>query len=431
MQFFLKKSKGDSNLIMMKIHDSQFTNRKFVYSTREFISLSKWDSKKQRPKPGDAALISRLLEIEKDATDYIRLNRKGLTNEGLRDYLNGFVQQIESEDKPSIPSLVKEWEEYHKVIQGTVKEKTFVTYDNSRKAFTRFMIASGHAVMKPAQFDQRMYNKLVGWLKTEAIEIEKDGKKIVEGFTSNSASKVLKHFKRFVIYLQKMGTKIGFDVEDIEFKEIAGLRIALPESELDKLWNHDFKDDPLMPYDKWRWIFLLQCYTGFRVSDLMRVNENINSDKTFIRFETQKVEGQMIEFPITPKVKEILKYFRWKVPYFYEQDYRIGIKAVYRVINPKATIQVRDKKNKFITRYIWQEISSHDAVRTFITMYAEKGVSVPAIANLTGKTVDVILKHYLVNTNKSAQGELLKASSQLSSVKTKRTHEPQTLNLFA
>lgn len=58
-------------------------------------------------------------------------------------------------------------------------------------------------------------------------------------------------------------------------------------------------------------------------------------------------------------------------------------------------------------------ISSHDAVRTFITISAEKGIPVPSIARITGKTVAVLLRNYLVDSQKVAETQLLERWSEV------------------
>jgi hypothetical protein len=72
----------------------------------------------------------------------------------------------------------------------------------------------------------------------------------------------------------------------------------------------------------------------------------------------------------------------------------------------KATMQIRDEDG-FKDIPVWHLVSSHDAVRTFITISAERGIPIPSIANLTDKTVPVLLKNYHVDSQKVAEREML------------------------
>ena len=65
--------------------------------------------------------------------------------------------------------------------------------------------------------------------------------------------------------------------------------------------------------------------------------------------------------------------------------------------------------NDFETVYKWELISTHDAIRTFITLSAERGMNVSSISKITGKTIPVLLKHYLSQSQKVADLEMEKA----------------------
>ena len=88
------------------------------------------------------------------------------------------------------------------------------------------------------------------------------------------------------------------------------------------------------------------------------------------------------------------------------QKYNEGIKKVFKELNEKATMKIRDDDG-FKDVPVWRLASSHDAVRTFITLSAERGMPIPSIANLTGKTVPVLLKNYYVRSQRIAEREMV------------------------
>lgn len=391
MQFYLKQPKEVESLIMMRIYDASFKGGVFSYSIRERIPVNKWDHKKGKPKPNQGSAIDALrgvmLKFENEALTYMRDNRSYLTRDGLRDHLNG--SQPKEETIVKHLSMVDEWEQYLKTIEGTVGGRTLAGYKTPFEAFKDFM--KSRMNLKPIEFDFKMYNTYMVYLR--------------ERYKPNSAARHLKTFKRLLTYLEKINVRVGFDKEEIKYKESAGLKLCLTEEQLDKVYHHKFYSFT----DKMRWLFLLQCYTGLRISDLFRVTENIVND--FIIIETQKM-GTVIRQPITPIVKDILKRLDNKIPTISEQKYRDYIKTIYKAIDPTGTVQIRDHKtNSFKNVLISDEISSHDAVRTFITNCMNKGITASSVALMTGKTIQVILKHYYVSSIEVAQKEMLEKFS--------------------
>jgi hypothetical protein len=79
------------------------------------------------------------------------------------------------------------------------------------------------------------------------------------------------------------------------------------------------------------------------------------------------------------------------LPQVTEQKINDGIKAIYKICFPKNKIQVR-LGNDFETVYKWELISTHDAIRTFITLSAERGMTVSAISKINGKFIPVLFK---------------------------------------
>jgi len=149
-------------------------------------------------------------------------------------------------------------------------------------------------------------------------------------------------------------------------------------------------------------LWVLQCATGVRVSDLYRLKDSLKNGQEKFRMETQKIKGTFVEMYLTKPARQALDLCNWEVPNMQISDYRIAIKYIYKTLWPDEVIEMRTK-NGFISVPKWQEISSHDAVRTFITISAEKGVPIPSIAKVVGKTERIIYSNYLNISQKSAE----------------------------
>jgi site-specific recombinase XerC len=394
MKFYLKKSSSDSNLIMGNIYDAQFANGRFVYSTGERIKPGSWiqpDKGSGYPKKGFESLQRRLAEISKQAYDYILVNRSSLTSEGLKQHLENLRPKeiAKAEVSKKVSTMCELWEQFLAAIKETISEPTFLSYEDSLNTFKAFLEKNKWQSITLDKFTITHYKKFQGYLKQTLP-------------STNTQAKKLKHFKQLLTHVAKLKFEIGFDPEEVKYKETPGLKISLSEEELQTFIDADIKDRTL---DNIRDLWVIQCSVGPRISDLKRLDKNIKGNKIII--ETQKAR-KGIEIPIPPNVRAILEKHNYALPKISEARYREGIKELYKKYFPDNTIQVREG-NAYKDVPVWEEISSHDAVRTFITLSHERGMSVNSIAKITGKTVKVLLSNYLVESQKVADKEMEKA----------------------
>lgn len=410
--FYLKKAKKatPTSLIMVKIYHHQFLYGVCISSTKERIPAKDWIQPTKRvgeklesgrPKRGYESLELRLLDIKRQVIDFIRDNPQNVTRAALKQHLKG---QTPKEEKPNAIEAVDEktmidlWSEYLASIKDTVEWRTFNSYSNSfettpgkkRKGinFREFVIDKGWEKISPKNFTIDHYRWYHGHLN--------------KNVKPNTVAKRLKHFKQFLSHLvQDLKVPVGFDIERIRYKEIAGLKLSLSEDELHAYIDADLANHLIKVRD----LAVIQCSTGLRISDRQRVDKNIRGDKIVI--EAQKTRAKM-EIPITQQVRQILEKYNYQLPQISEQHYRAGIKEIHKKLFPNQKVQVRDG-NGYKDVYVWEEISSHDMVRTFINLSAERGMPIPSIAVITGKSVAVLLKNYLVASQKVADRDMAKA----------------------
>jgi integrase len=217
----------------------------------------------------------------------------------------------------------------------------------------------------------------------------------------NGVAKSLKTFKSFLKWHIKNGGRLGFNITQIEYSETAGVKIQLTEKELATIAATQFKGRLNLVRD----LMVLQSSTGVRVSDLQRLCSNLIEDKTAFKIKTKKV-GKFVLVPVLPLAKEVLKRNDYKLPHIPETKYREGIKAIYQSLWPSNTIEIGEGDN-LREVFVHEEISSHDMVRTFVNIAAKKGISVPTIATITGKSIQVLLKNYLSEDKDHAANEFL------------------------
>jgi len=193
--------------------------------------------------------------------------------------------------------------------------------------------------------------------------------------------------------------------------------VYLTQEELATLEKCDFEKElakePESKYtvqhlDQTRDLFVFVCYSGLRISDLQRVGKQHNIEGNVIRLRSHKT-GKPVMVPILPPNRTILEKYSYQLPRFTEREYNRRIKIACRLAGIDAPIEQQTRKDgqKIYTKVPkWQEISSHNAIYTFCTHAMERGVPPNQIAQVTGKTVKVLLDRYI---GKSSEERTIKA----------------------
>lgn len=286
-----------------------------------------------------------------------------------------------------VRSIAYLWNEQLETRKASIASRTYQSESNSLAALKAFLSTIKKDGITPESFTLKDLHKWQSHLS--------------ESNAPNTVAKRLKHFKSFLRYCIKLGGSVGFNLDDLTYKEKPGLKISLTESELTALQNFKLTGRKAEIRD----LFVLQCNTGLRISDLKRVDQNLHANK--IKITAQKT-GTLIEIPISPNIRQILERYNYTLPQVPDQKINEGIKLILADACPESKIQIREGRT-FKTIFKHEVITSHDSIRTFITLSSERGMSVPSIAQITGKTVAVLLKHYLNNSQVIADKEFEKA----------------------
>lgn len=380
----------------------------FMLSTKIKIEPKFWNEDKGRVKSHDrATAINKALNALETKIYNVKDNLQTSGIEPIPSKVKEVFQETERAKQPEAEltrSIIFQWKDFLNSRKNSVKPQTLSNQRNSLEALEAFLKKEKVEGIKPIGFTLKHLTKWEDFL---------NGKN-----APNTVAKRLRHFKSFLKYHQDLGGHTGLNLSKIKYKETEGIKIYLSEEELSSFADAPVKgiksikvhragkDETIyVSLEQVRDLFLLQCNTGLRISDLKRVDKNIVGNKIVL---TTKKTGANIEIPISPTVRAILEKYRYQLPQITEQKINDGIKAIYKICFPKNAIQVR-KGNDFETISKWKRISTHDAIRTFITLSAERGMNVSSISKITGKTIPVLLKHYLSQSQKVADMEMEKA----------------------
>jgi integrase len=181
--------------------------------------------------------------------------------------------------------------------------------------------------------------------------------------------------------------------------------VALNEDELKAIENLDCSLHEKM--QKIKDVFLIEIYTGFRISDLYNLKiETIDYKNEVIKIRDRKTRG-IIDIPLTKKLKIIIeKYIDTGLPLISEQKYNEAIKELCRLAGIDTMINITkfylgSREDEVKPKY--ELISSHTARRTFITLSLKWGVPHKLIMKITGHKSLRAFEKYIRFTEKEAQ----------------------------
>lgn len=228
------------------------------------------------------------------------------------------------------------------------------------------------------------------------------------------------HFKRIntiYIFLKKKSIIETNEVEGINIKEIETEFVFLTPDELSKLECYNPTNETLQ---KTKDLFLFQCYTGLRQSDLANlkpsdyiqqkdINNNLSHLIKFMMVKTTKY----CTVPLSHKALKIVnKHLGFNENYLFPQitskNYNIDIKELCQVANIDADfIKITYKANQRTEKkYKKNEvISSHAGRHTFATIFIMLGGNVVVLSKLMGHaSLDTTMRYVKVTDGMLTNG---------------------------
>lgn len=211
--------------------------------------------------------------------------------------------------------------------------------------------------------------------------------------------KMLNDFKRFLLQKELLPSTINTDIvlikgylryskKKFNFTKVKDLKekdsIYLNEDEIAKM-----KSLSLSTTDRnVLYIFLIQYYTGQRVSDVMKLNPsqvrnnywNILNNKTL-----KKISIPLIGY--TANAVQYMEHFNYKIPQYTISTITTKLKKIGKLAGIDETVEVNKLKNgQLITDYLpkYSLIGTHTARRSCITNLIDKGVPLNIIRKITG-----------------------------------------------
>ena len=179
--------------------------------------------------------------------------------------------------------------------------------------------------------------------------------------------------------------------------------IIFSKDELNTLWNH--KDD------KYVSMVLIQCYTGWRPSELTNIKlDDINLENQFIVGGMKTDNGKNRIVPICPKIKALVEkqYYQAKEA---KSEY-LFYYTRYKRSNPQRVsykIYLNRMKDILLKYNLNQEHTPHDCRKTFVTLAKEYELDEYAIKYIVGHAIkDLTERIYTERTTQWLIDEMTK-----------------------
>lgn len=375
------------------------------YRTNYKILPKSWDFEKERLKPSASGALEFNVELNNLANCCIReAMRKKETNQFLskEDYKQ-IVQDCIDRDNAvnseiSISHLKTQFLSYK---SNFVKEGTLKEYRTVFKGLEDFEKHKGTKLIL-REMDGKFLDQFEVFLSRK--KNTNDGDK--EGLLNDTIHKYISTLKVFLKWCNDNDYLVHPDVfktQKTNFKKKAYNEIiALSESEIQKLMNHDLSDRPSL--ERVRDLFCLLCYTGQRFEDLINFDPKDikNNAWDFISVKVKKRVIVPFEGYIAP-AKDILERIGYSVPKISNQKFNEYIKTVGKLAGMDEIIKITrysGKQKLVIEKRKYDFLSSHVGRRSMVTNLLSRNVPITLVQKLTAHSdIRTLMKYESANTD--------------------------------
>lgn len=375
------------------------------YRTNYKILPKSWDFEKERLKPSASGALEFNVELNNLANCCTReAMRKKETNQFLskEDYKQ-IVQDCIDRDNAvnseiSISHLKTQFLSYK---SDFVKEGTLKEYRTVFKGLEDFEKHKGTKLIL-REMDGKFLDQFEVFLSRK--KNTNDGDK--EGLLNDTIHKYISTLKVFLKWCNDNDYLVHPDVfktQKTNFKKKAYNEIiALSESEIQKLMNHDLSDRPSL--ERVRDLFCLLCYTGQRFEDLINFDPKDikNNAWDFISVKVKKRVIVPFEGYIAP-AKDILERIGYSVPKISNQKFNEYIKTVGKLAGMDEIIKITrysGKQKLVIEKRKYDFLSSHVGRRSMVTNLLSRNVPITLVQKLTAHSdIRTLMKYESANTD--------------------------------
>ena len=378
-----------------------------------FCIGSKWDSKKwdliiQRPKINTSCYgvtykvicnkIAKMLDLIENSFVDFQEEEYIPSNSELKSKVLAGMDSIECSDSPVdinalFTSFLNEMSEDRNWKPDSHK-KYLALWNNIQKACPE---------VTKTGFTKEILNKLRDWF-------------IDNNYSNATVTRIFRSVRALMVYFRSKGLEIDDSVinYNVKLKNINKTVVFLEYKELMDFFKFKFSSERLAKVHK---AFCFMCFTSLRFSDMQKLTwDNVFEDH--IEMITEKT-STLVSIPLISEAKEILKQLKPEVE---EPSGRV----FHRISNDKFNEYIREaakeaKLDRDIIKHrivgtkttskkvkLYDEISAHDARRTFVSVADSLGISPSTIMACTGHSSFSQMRGYLGISEDTKKEEMSK-----------------------
>ena len=417
MKIILSLSKGQRAYSMIRMRFSvPNTKGRPEISTGIKVPRKLWSQKAQQ-----ISLNARTLEAHG-----LSLAQAALLNQQLSQAvaeLTHLISVRRAESYPLPPNPIQIKTDYCRLVKG---EETLTSASlNILDAFENYMNRPNLTEGSIKNLNQtRNKVKAHATFTNASLVIEDVGHQWLLGFASSlsngdrcaplSKDTIANHLKRIRTVVEALDVKYS-RAKDLHRKIPLGERKkvrkpVLTPSQIMTIRDTNFGSNTLNRTRDW---FVIQCWTGLRVSDLFDLSENEVHEVAQGEWEIHHVQNKtnhLVEIPVHPDAANVLSRLRGLPVKMNKAHYAREIKKIcqksglddkmegYLPQSVKGKDGKKYKRNVFGVYPMWRLISTHTARRTAATNYMVNGAREIDVMSLTGHRTARQLYEYLHST---------------------------------
>lgn len=268
-------------------------------------------------------------------------------------------------------------------------ESIIKVYKINLKKLKTFETETGFEINFKSFITKDFYTEFSGWLTEKDLHI-------------NTRAIILKTVKTFANWAKGKGYIKSFPTDTWKSPMKQGEMFALTEADLELIKKPQL-NDALSNTRNW---FLIQCYTGLRYSDLIKLQESdFDFKNKSIQVLTKKT-GSLLKIPIVPQLEKHLKQITFADLYSTaNSQYNDNLKAIAELAGfNQESLRIKYKSGVKKEHRVAKSslFGSHLARRTFITNSLRRGIPAELVRMISGHKNMVSFQRYVRFTQDEA-----------------------------
>jgi len=363
------------------------------------VNVDNWSAKSQsliRGKTQDYNKVNQMLIEQKETVMAIisELSLKG------KFQLSEIKQRYLEKTAPIILDFFEIYDVFLKIKDQSMTRNGIKDYNTLKTHLLGFEKSRKNKIVL-SDIDSGFFERFEIYLRKLTIETKvKDSDEVITKLYADSTiSKILQTLRLFCNYQLDKGLPINKSYKKFKIKTKPEIALITLEPEEYKLLLVKVENERL---ENVRKLFVLQCSTGLRYSDMIKITKSHVRNNTIYMNSTKT--RQKLQIPLNAISFEILKecnYDTTKIA-ISNQKYNDYIRELCKLVDinqPIMKIGYRGNKEVQESLEKHQIMSSHHGRRFFITQNLINGVRPEVIMSMTGHTDFRSFKKYIAITD--------------------------------